>query len=167
MRQPLRIPAIFVVLLAASCTGPAGGPDRDVVPEHFEKKDVERLQSVGGTFVPTGEGLLATKTPVDSIHFNKRTLDDDDFEDVFPAVQRMDPRILSLDGHRITDESIDELNRLKSIKQLSLRNTKVTMKGLKRLNVERLQSLHVSEERFDGKALAELKKRIGRGDART
>jgi hypothetical protein len=170
MRHSFRLPALCLVLLTTSCTGPAGGPDKDVVPEYFAPRDVERLERFGGTYVPTGEGTLATKTPVDSIHFDKRTLDDRSFEEVFPAVQQMDPRILSLDGHKITDKSIEHLNRLKSLRQLSLRNTNVTMKGLRKLDVEKLQSLHVSEEKFNEKQraeLAEIMNRVGRGRDRT
>ena len=169
MRYAFCLPAVCVVLLAASCTGPAGGPDDDVVPENFAPRDLERLERFGGTYVPTGEGPLATKTPVDSIHFNKRTLDDGSFDDVFPAVQQMDPRILSLDGHKITDRSIERFNRLKSLKALSLRNTNVTINGLRKLEVGKLQTLHVSDENLDEQQraqLAEIMSRVGRGHER-
>jgi hypothetical protein len=159
--------AVCLAMLSVSCAGSAGGPDKDVVPEHFMPRDAERLERFGGTYVPMGEGALATKTPVLSVHFNEQELDDRDFYDVFPGLQRMDPLTLSLDGHPITDRSIEYLNRLKSLKTLSLRNTKVTMAGLRKLNVKRLQSLHVSEEKFNEKDRAELEalmKRVGRTD---
>ena len=155
--------AAACLVLCMSCGGSAGGQDKDVVPADFGERDAQRLARFGGTYVPVGEGALATKTPVDSIHFTKQRLDDDDFYNVFPAVQRMDPLTLSLDGHPITDRSIPLLNRLKSLKALSLRNTKVTMVGLRRLDVGRLQSLHVSEDKFDPKALEEIRQRLGRG----
>ena len=167
MKYAFHFSGLCLVLLAASCSSSAGGPDKDVVPEYFEPRDEQRLHRFGGTYVPAGEGTMATKTPVDAIHFDKRTLDDEAFYDVFPALQRMDPRTLSLDGHKIGDESIDEINRLKSLKALSLRNTNVTMKGLRKLDVGRLQTLHVSDEKFDGKGLAEIKQRVGRGRERT
>jgi hypothetical protein len=164
MRYAIRFAAVGLLLFATSCA-PNGGADKDVVPEYFGERDLKRLERFGGTYVPAGEGSLAIKTPVDSIHFDKRTLDDRSFYDVFPAVQRMDPRILSLDGHKITDRSIERINRLKSLIALSLQNTNVTMKGLRKLNVGRLQTLHVSEEKFNEKdraELAELMKQVGR-----
>src|SRR5687767_5633173 len=95
MKHAMRFAAmVCVTVLLASCASSAGGPDKDVVPEHFMPRDLERLERFGGTYVPMGEGALATKTPVLSVHFNEQRLDDRDFYDVFPGLQRMDPLTL-------------------------------------------------------------------------
>src|SRR5207249_1331975 len=82
----------------------------------FSRKDEELLERYGGHFVPTGEGPLVRYAPIDSIFFDKgRVLNDEDFAAIFPAIQRMDPYLLPLARHHLSDQIIDLVNRLRSL----------------------------------------------------
>ena len=126
----------------------------------FSRADEEMLDQHGGVFVPSGEGPLVHSTPVDSVRFKpeKRDLDDKEFAEVFPAIKRMDPLRLQLDGKdRLTDQSIELINQLRSLRALDVRGTGMTAAGLKRLQTKSLRTLDVSESLLTEEDLTEMR----------
>jgi hypothetical protein len=93
---------------------------------------VERL---GGLWVPTGEAWTARAAPVDSVSFDARrhVVTDEEFAAVYPALRRMDPQRLDLRGSRVSDASVPLINQLPSLRDVDLRETRVTREGASRL----------------------------------
>src|SRR5947207_11728813 len=97
----------------------------------FSRDDEQLLDQHGGVFVPSGEGPLVRATPVDAVSFKAENhLDDKEFATVFPAIQKMDPLRLHLDGQSLlTDQSIDLINQLTSLRILVVKQTGMTASG--------------------------------------
>ena len=112
----------------------------------FSRRDEELLGRYGGHFIPTGEGPLVRIVPVDGVYFDcGRVLNNEDFAATFPAVQRMDPYRLHLGGHRLSDQVVELLNRLRSVRLLDLQHTDVSYAGLRNLRLKTLKTLVVPE----------------------
>jgi hypothetical protein len=125
----------------------------------FPEADERLLERYGGIFIPSGEGPIVRIVPVDGVMFAKSgVLGDDDFAAVFPAIRRMDPYRLSLRGHDVSDEAVDLLNRLRSLKVLDLAGTKVTRDGLRRLRIKTLIDLRVPGGQLAEADRAELRR---------
>src|SRR5688572_23367275 len=99
-RRLLNLLTALSLLLLIGCAG--GSVSR------FTMRDAELLDEYGGVVAPAANAPNLFATPVTSIVFlpDRRVLTDEEFAAVFPAVRRMDPLSLTLDGHRITDKSI-------------------------------------------------------------
>lgn len=136
-RAPTSVPADNGSLAATVPDAPPGA--------FFTSRDEALLERYDGRFVPTGEGPLVRLTPVDSVYFGTRVLNDEEFAAVFPAIQRMDPYLLPLRGHRLSDRIIDLLNRLGSPRMLDLSDTNVSYEGLRKLRLKTLKTLVVPE----------------------
>src|SRR6185436_16743765 len=100
-------------------------------------------------FYPDREGPIVRIVPVDGVMFGhgrgkNRILTDDDMVVLFPVIQRMDPYRLYLTGHAISDDAVDLLNRLRSLRVLDVSGTKMTRDGLLRLRIGTLKSLAVT-----------------------
>jgi hypothetical protein len=129
----------------------------------FPQADEQLLGRYGGIFIPTGEGPIVRIVPVDGVMFAKgQVLTDDDFAAVFPAIQRMDPYRLSLRGHDVSDEVVDLLNRLRSLKVLDLSGTKLTRDGLRRLRIKTLIDLRVPGGQLTEADRAELRRAMAK-----
>ena len=116
--------------------------------QFFPKADEDVLEEYGGIFIPTGEGPIVRIVPVDGVMFGhgrgkNRILTDDDMVVLFPVIQRMDPYRLYLTGHAISDDAVDLLNRLRSLRVLDVSGTKMTRDGLLRLRIKTLMNLSV------------------------
>jgi hypothetical protein len=60
-------------------------------------------------------------------------LTDDDFAAVYPSIRRMDPRRLGLRGSHVSDRSVPMINRVPSLRDVDLRETRVTQDGISQL----------------------------------
>jgi hypothetical protein len=129
----------------------------------FSKDDEALLDKYGGLYVPTGEGPAVYVAPVDAVTLDsaKRALSDADFAKVFPAVAHMDPYRLHLRGeHGIGDDSIDLINKLGSLRVLDVSGAKMTLEGLKKLNVQSLKQLYISPDNFTEAQVQEVQKAL-------
>jgi hypothetical protein len=101
----------------------------------FSERDWEAVERVGGLWVPAGEAWTARTAPIVSVTFDasQHVLTDEDFAAVHTALRRMDPLHLGLRGSRVSDRSIPLINRLPSLRDVDLRETRVTQEGSSRL----------------------------------
>jgi hypothetical protein len=99
--------------------------------------DVETIGRYGGFTSPKFSGPLAECPPVSAVDFStmRQTITDDDFANLFPALQRLNPRRVCLGGQPVTDKCIDLLNQLPYLQFVNLEGTKVTPQGLGRLKL--------------------------------
>jgi hypothetical protein len=105
-------------------------------PAFFPESDERVLERFGGRFIPTGEGFLFVRqTPVDGISID-RALTEEELIELFPTIQRMDPYRLSVDLGAMTDRTVELFNRLRSVRELYLGNSRVTMAGLRKLRLK-------------------------------
>jgi len=116
------VPLVLLAILPLGCAS-------------FSDGDGEAVERVGGLWVPTGEAWTARTAPVDSVTFDasKHVLTDEDFAAVYPSLRRMDPLHLGLRGSRVSDASVPLINRLPSLHDVDLRETRVTREGSSRL----------------------------------
>jgi hypothetical protein len=114
----------LIALVAAGCANHA---------------DIEAVGRYGGYTTPTYAGPLAECPPVAAVDFStlRQTLSDDDFEAVFPALQRLNPRRISLGGQPVSDRVVDLLNQLPYLQAVNLEGTRVTPQGFGRLKLAR------------------------------
>jgi hypothetical protein len=133
-------------------------------PHFFDDADAALLAKFGGIYIPTGEGPLHRITPVDQVIFDSsrlHALNDDEFSEVLPAVVHMDPYHLRFEGqHKVTDNSIEGLSTLQSIRLLDVDGTEMTLGGLKQLKVNSLKFLRIPPEKFSAAQLAELQQAL-------
>ena len=112
--------------------------------QFFSKADQQLAESYDLLFVPVGEGPFVRLAPVDRVwHKDELPLSEDRLLIVFPALQRMDPMRLTLDLSQMTDRTIALLNRLRSAREFSLRDSTVTTAGLRQLRLAKGKKLLV------------------------
>jgi hypothetical protein len=99
--------------------------------------DLATVGSYGGYTTAQYDGIAATRRPVEAVDFStqRRVLTDDDFEALFPALERLSPRRISLGGQRISDRSIDLLNKLPYLRVVNLEGTDITPAGWGKLRL--------------------------------
>ena len=121
-RMPPMVTFLVVALLLPGCAGPS-------------RQDGEAVERLGGVWVLTGETWRTRTLPVVSVTFDTGThvLTDDDFAAVYPSLRRMDPFRLGLRGSHVSDRSVPMINRLPSLREVDLRETRVTQDGVSRL----------------------------------
>jgi hypothetical protein len=119
-------PLNLVTLVAVATLAPGCGASR---------RDGEAVERLGGVWVLTGETWSTRRLPVVSVAFDpgERVLGDDDFAGVYPSVRRMDPLRLGLRGSHVSDRSVPLINRLPSLREVDLRDSRVTPEGRARL----------------------------------
>jgi hypothetical protein len=116
----------LVTLLVVAVLAPGCGPSR---------RDGEAVERLGGVWVLAGETWSTRRLPVVSVTFDagEHVLSDADLAGVYPSLRRMDPLRLGLRGSRVSDRSVPLINRLRSLREVDLRDTRVTQEGRARL----------------------------------
>jgi hypothetical protein len=114
--------AVFFALVAGGC---ASQHDIDVVAHY------------GGYVTPQWDTWLSELAPMASVDFSpqRRVIDDEDFAALFPALRNINPRRVTLGGQKISDKSIDLLNKLPYLGSVNLEGTNVTYEGKGRLKL--------------------------------
>jgi hypothetical protein len=99
--------------------------------------DLATVGRYGGYTTAQYEGLFAGRRPMQAVDFStqRRVIDDDDFAELFPALERISPRRICLGGQHISDRSIDLLNKLPYLRVVNLEGTDVTPAGWGRLRL--------------------------------
>lgn len=129
--------------------------------QHYTETDRALLGQYGGHYTLSGEGPGFYMAPVGAVIFDDsdRTLTDEDFAAVFPALRHMDPMVLLLrGGHTISDRSIPLLNQLRAMTYLDLSGTRVSVVGVRALRLRYPRELNVSPETITDEQAAELKR---------
>ena len=117
------------LLLLAAALVASGGCSR-----HADRATVGRY---GGYTSSAYDGPLAELPPVAAVDFStqRHVVTDDDLEEMFPALQRLNPRRICLGGQKVSDRSIDLLSRLPYLRVVNLEGTNVTPAGWARLRL--------------------------------
>jgi hypothetical protein len=104
-------------------------------------QDIETVGRLGGYTTPHWGAMFAELPPVDAVDFSveRQRITDEDFAAIFPALQRLAPRRVSLGGQPITDKTIDLLNQLPWLEYVNLEGTQVTPAGRGRLKLSHFE----------------------------
>jgi hypothetical protein len=136
----LRLPIYLVPILACGCAllRQSMDPNLDVLYRQY-----------GAGTIPFEDQL---------IFFNDKYMDDDAFARAFVYLKKYGMKELDLNGRQISDRSVPLLVQLKTVRDLNLAGTDLTLDGLKQLrHLPRLEWLSVAAGQLGEAELAELR----------